>query len=313
MVTVENVRAARRIIARAALRTPIVPARFADGVLFKCENLQRGGSFKIRGAFFNAASLPPAVRRRGVVAYSSGNHAQGVALAARMLKVPAWICMLDSSLPEKVEQTRAYGAEAILAGKTSEEIKRRAEEIAQERGATLVPPFDHPKTIAGQGTIGLEIVEDVPDLRTVVVPIGGGGLISGIAIAVKSLKRRVRIVGVEPRTADKMAQAVAAGKPVTIAPSLTVADGLKPIRCGDLTFEIVRALVDELVQVEDHEILAATAHLIRREKLVVEPSGAASFAAVLSGKVRPTGTAVCVLSGGNIDPALFGRLFSSGP
>lgn len=301
MVSLDEIRQARERIRRVALHTPLLPAKFGpDHVWLKCENLQRGGAFKIRGAYNSILRLDPAARARGVTAYSSGNHAQAVALAAKLVGVPACIVMLDQSIPEKLDQTRAYGAEVILGGASSEQIKNRAEALARERGYAIIHPFDHPDTIAGQGTVGLEILEDLPDVRTVVVPIGGGGLISGIAAALKETRPDVRVIGVEPEGAAKMYESRRAGRLITLPGTNTIADGLKPVRGGELTFQHIQRFVDEIVLVSDPQMLDAMGRLIRQEKLVVEPSGAAAFAAVLAGRVRIDGNTVCVLSGGNL-------------
>lgn len=305
VVGLDEIRRAQQRLDGVAIRTPLLPVKFGPaGVFLKCENLQRGGSFKIRGAYNNIAQLTDDQKKRGVVAYSSGNHAQGVALAARMLGVPATIVMLKSSIAEKVEQTRAYGADVILGGNLSEEIKAAAEALAKERGATVVQPFDQPGTIAGQGTVGLEILHDLPGVEMVVVQIGGGGLISGVATAIRSLRRQTRVIGVEPAGAPKMTRALEAGGPVTLPGTDTIADGLKPVRCGNLTYRHVKEYVERVVLVTDDEIREGMRQLIRREKLMVEPSGAAAYAAVLAGKVEPKGATVCVISGGNADPGL---------
>ncbi|MGH8545200.1 MAG: threonine ammonia-lyase [Gammaproteobacteria bacterium] len=205
MVTLADVRQARERIKGVAIHTPLLPAKFGPANLyFKCENRQRGGAFKIRGAYNDLAALAPDVRARGVTAYSSGNHAQAVALSAKLFGVPATIVMLNQSVAEKIAQTKEYGAEIIFGGDSSETIKARAEEIAAERSMTLIPPFNHPGTIAGQGTIGLEILEDLPEVETLVVPIGGGGLIAGIATAAKETRASVRVVGVEPEGAPTL-------------------------------------------------------------------------------------------------------------
>lgn len=300
MITVKDVKKAYGRIRDTVIHTPLLPMKFGDANLYlKCENLQRGGSFKIRGAFNSVAALSPAQRKKGVIAYSSGNHAQGVALAGKILGVKATIVMLNASIKEKVEQTKAYDAEVILGGNSSTEIKEVAEKLAEQKGYTIIPPFNHPNTMAGQGSVGLEILEDLKDVKTVVVPIGGGGLISGVAAAIKGLKKGVRVIGVEPEGAPKMSRSLHAGQLVTLPGTSTIADGLKPVRAGELTFEVVRKLVDEVITVADGEILAGMSHLIKKEKLMVEPSGAASFAAVQSGKVPIKGKTVCVLSGGN--------------
>jgi threonine dehydratase len=302
MISLKDVRAAHERIAGVAIRTPILPLKFfdRDATFVKCENLQRGGAFKIRGAYNKISRLRKA---KGVAAYSSGNHAQAVALAARMKGLKAAIVMLDQSVPHKLEQTKAYGAEVILGGTSSEAIKERAEQIAAERGYAIVPPFNDPDIIAGQGTVGLEILKDFKDVKSVIVPIGGGGLCSGIVTAIKESNPRVKVFGVEPEGAPKMFRSVKAGELVTLpSPTRTVADGLKPVRAGELTFAIVSKYIDELALVSDEEILATARQLIQKEKLVVEPSGAASVAAIRFGKLKlPKGPAVAVLSGGNAD------------
>ena len=304
LVTLEEIHEAYRVVSKIVHRTPLIPLKESDRpeTFVKCENLQRIGAFKIRGAYNAIANLP--AETEGVVAYSSGNHAQGVALAAKLRGLKACICTLDQAVQHKIEGAKRLGAEVILAGKTSEAIKARAEALAAERGWALIPPFNHPHIIAGQGTVGLEILEDLPAVRAIVVPIGGGGLISGISTVVKAMKPGVKVFGVEPEGAPKMFESVRKGELVTLPPTKTIADGLKPVRAGDLTFAHVRKNVDEIVLVSDEEILEATRHLILREKLVVEPSGAAPVAAVRSGKLKlPDGPAVCVLSGGNADLA----------
>ncbi len=302
MITLAELRKAQETVAQVAIRTPILPLRFSERAetFVMCENLQQTGAFKLRGAWNRISKLPRSCR--GVTASSSGNHAQGVAYAARRRGIAACIVMLDQSLPHKVEGTKAYGAEVILGGKDSTAIKERAERIADERGYTYIPPFNHPDIIAGQGTAGLEIVEDLADVRAVVVPIGGGGLISGVAAAVKLSKPKVKVIGVEPEGATKMKPAVEAGRIVVLPEVHTIADGLKPLQVGDLTLEHARKFVDEIVTVSDESILEAAFYLIMKEKLVVEPSGAASVAALRSGKLKlPKGPVVAFLSGGNAD------------
>lgn len=303
MISLSDVEKARERVHGVAIRTPLLPLKFAEraNTFVKCENLQRSGAFKIRGAFNKISRLR---RVKGVAAYSSGNHAQAVALAARMRNIPAVIVMLDQSVPHKLEQTKAYGAEVILGGQSSEEIKARAEHLAAERGYEIIPPFNDPEIIAGQGTVGLEILEQLEGVKAVVVPVGGGGLCSGIATAVKETSPRVKVIGVEPEGAPKMYESVRAGKLVTLPGTNTVADGLKPVRAGELTFSIVSKYVDDFVLVSDSEIISAARLLIQKEKLVVEPSGAASLAAIRSGKAKlPKGPVVAVLSGGNADIA----------
>jgi threonine dehydratase len=304
VVTIDDIRAAARRIRNRIVRTPLLEMKHGprEGIFLKCENLQRTGAFKIRGAANRLARLPRSCR--GVTASSSGNHAQAVACAARERGLKACIVMLDQAVPHKVEGTRAYGAEVILGGADSVAITDRALRIAEERDWTFVSPFDHPDIIAGQGTAGLEIAEDLPDVRAVLVQIGGGGLISGVATAVKALCPRARIIGVEPEGAPTMSRAVEAGRVVRLDSVDTVADGLKPLEVGPLTLEHVQARVDDLVRVTDAEILDAAQHLLLREKLVVEPSGATALAALRSGRVKlPRGPVAVMLSGGNADVA----------
>lgn len=305
LVSIRDIREARDFVYRAAVPTPLLPLKGPGrpGILLKCENLQRTGAFKIRGASNRIFRLPRSCR--GVTASSSGNHAQAVALAARMRGIAAVVVMLDQSLPHKVEATRRYGAEVILGGRTSVAIRERAEREAAERGYVYIPPFSDPLIIAGQGTAGLEIARDCPDARSVVVPVGGGGLLSGIAVAVKRSLPRAKVFGVEPESIPKMARALEAGRVVALEESGTVADGLKPVCVSELTLEHAREYVDGMAQVSDAEILEAARRLLLEEKLVVEPSGAAAVAAVRSGRLRlPRGPAVCVLSGGNADMAM---------
>jgi threonine dehydratase len=290
------------------VRTPLLAAPWladvaAADVRLKCENLQAAGAFKIRGAYTALARLAPAARSRGVIAYSSGNHAQGVALAARIFGVRAVVVMPHTAPAIKVEGAKRLGAEVVLEGTTSTDRQRRAEQIAAEQDLTIIPAFDHPDIIAGQATVGLEILEQWADVECIVVQIGGGGLIAGIAAWVKQVRPDVRVIGVEPRTADAMKQSLRAGMPVTIAPARTIADGLMPVRPGDLTFAHARQYVDDIVLVDDDAILEATRRLLLHGKLVVEFSGAATVAALISGAVDVADArTVAVLSGGNLDP-----------
>lgn len=302
MVTLADIRAAHKVVSKVAIRTPILPLKFFDRpeTYVKCENLQRTGAFKIRGAVNRISKLPKTCK--GVTASSSGNHAQAVALAARMRGMKACIVMLDQSVPHKVEGTRSYGAEVILGGNNSVLITERAEREAAERGYVFVPPFNDPDIIAGQGTVGLEIFQDLKDVKAVVVQIGGGGLSSGVATAIKESNPKIKVFGVEPTGASAMRASLDAGKLVTLPSVDTIADGLKPTRVGNLTLEHVGKYADDVVLVTDEEILAATRHLILKEKLVVEPSGAAALAAVMSGKLKlPKGPVAIILSGGNAD------------
>ncbi|MBI4410004.1 MAG: threonine/serine dehydratase [Gemmatimonadetes bacterium] len=307
LVTPQSIQDAAQRLRGVAIRTPLLPAHWLQQELvgeirLKCENLQRAGAFKIRGAYTMLSRLPEEARRRGVITYSSGNHGQAMALAGRLFGVPAVVVMPTTAPAVKVEGVRRLGAEIVFEGTTSLERQARAEAIATERGLTIVPPFDHPDIIAGQGTVGLEILEDWPEVDGVLVPIGGGGLISGVAAWLKRARPQCALIGVEPAAADAMRRSLAAGKPVTIPAAPTIADGLAPVRPGDLTFAHARALVDEVVTVEDAEIAAATRRLLWDGKLVCEPSGAATLAALLSRAWWPRGRrSVAVLSGGNLD------------
>lgn len=273
-------------------------------MFLKCENLQVAGAFKIRGAYNLISRLAEGGRTPGVITYSSGNHAQAVAFAARRLGLSAVVVMPTTAPSIKIEGARAYGAEVILDGTTSAHRRTRAEAEAARRGLTMVPPFDHPDIIAGQGTVGLEILDDCPAVERVYVPVGGGGLIAGVAAAIKLQRADVEVVGVEPAAAAKMKASLDAGEPVTIESPTSVADGLLPVRPGDLTFAHARRFVDRVVTVDETAIVDTVAWLFGRVKLVVEPSGAVSAAAA---RVDRTGTGsdtartvVCVLSGGNI-------------
>jgi len=314
MISLADIRAAHKVVSKVALRTPILPLKFSDrpDTWVKCENLQLTGAFKIRGAWNRISRLPKSCK--GVTASSSGNHAQAVAYAARLRKLPACIVMLDQSVPQKVEGTRSYGAEVILGGTNSVTITERAEKEAAERGFVFVPPFNDPHIIAGQGTVGLEIVQDLRGVASVIVQIGGGGLSSGVMTAVKESNPRIKIFGVEPAGAAKMRAALDAGRVVTLPSVNTIADGLKPTRVSELTLAHVSKYADDVVSVTDDEILEATRHLILKEKLVVEPSGATALAALRAGKLKlPKGPAVAIISGGNADlRAILERIPSKG-
>lgn len=313
----EEIRAARKILSKVVATTPVVRSRAlselcAGPVFFKCENLQRTGSFKIRGAYTRMHRLDPEQRARGVVTASAGNHAQGVALAAQMLGTPATVFMPETAALPKVEATRGYGAEVRLVGESVEQCLVAAVEMAHRSGAVFVHPFDHPDVIAGQGTVGWEIVEQVPDVRTVLVPVGGGGLIGGVAAAVKGLTRDVAVVGVQVDTAAAWPASLAAGAPVEAEQVRTIADGLAVARPGDITFPQVASLVDEVVTVSEDSLSRALLHCLERAKLLVEPAGAASVAAVLDRPGRFATPVVAVLSGGNIDPLLLVHVIEHG-
>jgi threonine ammonia-lyase medium form len=308
LVSRASIEDAHHGLAGVAERTPLLRAHWLSDLVgsqvrLKCENLQRAGAFKIRGAYTAVARLSEADRERGVVAYSSGNHAQGVALAAKLFGIRAVVVMPTTSPEVKREGARRLGAEVVLEGTTSLERQKRAEAIAADQGLTIVPAFDDADIIAGQGTTAIEILDEWPDVETILVPIGGGGLISGIAAYVKQTRPDIRVIGVEPESANAMKLSLNAGEPVTIPPARTVADGLMPVRPGDLTFAHAREYVDDIVLVDDDAILDATRRLIAASKLIVEFSGAATVAALLSRAFEPGGSQVAaVLSGGNLDP-----------
>jgi threonine dehydratase len=308
LITLQEIEGAVPRVAALARRTPMLRLNGWDTtpVFLKCENMQPSGAFKLRGAANMLQLLTPEARGRGVITYSSGNHGQAVALAANALGTRAVVVMPTTAPAIKVAGVRRYGAEVAFAGTKSSERCTYAEREAETRGLTIVPPFDHPWIIAGQGTAGLEILEQVPDVGTVLVPIGGGGLASGIAAAIKLSRPDVRVIGVEPAGANAMQQSLAAGAPTTIADSQSIADGLLPVRPGDLTFSHVRAFVDEVVTVPDEAIVAAMRSLYFDAKVVVEPSGATAMAALLNGSVARHGRSdrpvVAILTGGNISP-----------
>ncbi len=292
------------------VRTPLYPAdalqrELGADVRLKLESLQRTGSFKFRGAYNFIAKLADDVRSRGVITYSSGNHAQAVALAAQLHGTRAVVVMPTTAPQIKRDGAERLGAEVVLEGTTSLERKARADAIAEGQGLVMVPPFDDPTSIEGQGTVGLEIAEDWDAFDSVLVPIGGGGLCSGTAAALRPLRPEVRIVGVEPTGGASMKAALEAGEPVTIDRSESVADGLLPVRTGNLTFKHVRELVDDVVLVDDDAIRDASAFLFKQQRLVVEFSGAATVAALRTGRVETEGrSVVAVVTGGNVDPAV---------
>ncbi|HYB94816.1 MAG TPA: threonine/serine dehydratase [Vicinamibacterales bacterium] len=320
LVTLEEIRAARERIKRAARFTPLIDVPWPGGssqtLWLKLESLQPVGAFKIRGAFNMIAQLPKESLERGVITYSSGNHGQAVALAAKMVGTPAVIVMPTTAPAVKIDGCRSFGAEVIMEGTTSVDRQRRAEHEAQARGLTIVPPFDHKQIIIGQGTMGLEILEQRPDLGTVVVPVGGGGMASGVAAAIKLSKPSVRMIAVEPAGAPKMSTSLAAGTPTTLPSSKSIADGLMNLRPGDITFAHIRQFVDEVVTVEEDEIARAVAWLFRNARLVAEPSGAVTTAAVAkgAGHIDPAnGAVVAVVSGGNVAPDAFAKYVSGLP
>ena len=302
MVTLDEIKEAAERVRRIARVTPLVDVSCLAGrpLLLKCESLQPGGAFKIRGAYNMVAQLAPEQRQRGVVTYSSGNHGQAMALAARELSAPAVVVMPTTAPQIKVDGARSFGAEVIFAGTTSVERKARAEEEAAARGLTMVPPFDHEWIIAGQGSLGLEILDQCADVATILVPVGGGGLLAGVAAAVKQSRPSVRVIGVEPSGAAAMKASLEAGHLVTLPKTASIADGLMPVRPGDLTFAHARQFVDAVITVDDDEIVDAVLWMFTKAKIVAEPSGAATVAAALTHKVAADGPIVAIVSGGNI-------------
>ncbi|WP_062389001.1 threonine ammonia-lyase [Demequina iriomotensis] len=320
-VTLASIEDAARALAGVAQRTPVDTATYLSElhgapVHLKLENLQRTGSFKLRGATYRLSRLTHEERARGVVAASAGNHAQGVAFAAQQLGVEATIFMPLGAPVPKLLATRGYGATVITDGATVEDCLALAAEHAARTGAVMIHPFDHPDVIAGQGTIALEILAEVPDADTLVVPIGGGGLIAGVAVAAKAIAaqrgRDIRIIGVQAAATAAFPPSLEAGHPVTIERGGTIADGIAVVRPGDHTFPIVRDLVDHVVTVEEDALARAVLTLLERMKLVVEPAGAAPVAAVLEGLIEPRGATVALVSGGNIDPLLLQRIVAHG-
>lgn len=314
MVTIDDISAAAERIRGHALRTPLLPATIGGRRLWvKPENLQPVGAFKVRGARNAVALLPDAARASGVVAYSSGNHAQAVAAAARAAGIPAVIVVDDSAPARKIEATREHGAEVVCVPLAEREAV--AHRIAAKRGATLIPPFDAPEVIAGQGTIGMELVADLPELDTVLVPVSGGGLAAGIGVAVKALRPQAKVIGVEPELAADTRDGLRAGHRVDWAAAdrrRTIADGLRA-QPSELTFAHLQAILDGVVTVSEAEIRDAVRELALRARLVAEPSGAVTTAAYLHRSAElPGGTTVAIVSGGNIDPALFAEIMAEG-
>jgi threo-3-hydroxy-L-aspartate ammonia-lyase len=311
-VTIDSVRSAASRIGARVHRTPLLPSRsLSDAagteIRLKCENLQRAGSFKIRGALNALLQLDDGARRRGVVAFSSGNHAQGVALAARLLGIPATIVMPEGSVAAKVEATRAYGATVVQSGVTVATRGEAARKIAAETGASVIPPFDDDRIIAGAGTVGLEIIEEWPEVEAVLVPLGGGGLLAGTSLAIRSLAPGVRIFGVEPAAGDDGRRSFHTGSIVEIPPPDTIADGARTTAVGERNFAIIREHVEEILTVEDDELLEDLRFAVYRTKLLIEPTGALGIAAALRRKTALPSRVAIVVSGGNVDFSLLGR------
>jgi threonine dehydratase len=309
--TIEDVRAAAARIRPWVHRTPLLHSRSLSErlgveVRLKCENLQRAGSFKIRGAMNALLQLDEEQRARGVVAFSSGNHAQGVALGARFLGIRATIVMPENSVRAKVEATEAYGATVVQAGVTSATRDNVAREVAEKSGASVIPPFDDERILTGQGTVGLEIVEEWPEVTTIVVPLGGGGLLSGTSLAATSLDPGIDVFGVEPAAGNDGEQSFRSGRIVTIDPPQTIADGARTLAIGQRNFAIIRERVRNIVSVDDATLLETLKWTMYRTKLVIEPTGALGLAALVSGKIQPRGPVAVVVSGGNLDFSLLG-------
>ena len=316
-VTLDDVRGAQKMLTGVARVTAMEGSRHltqlvGSPVHFKCENLQRTGSFKLRGAYVRIAGLLPEERAAGVVAASAGNHAQGVALASALLGVRSTVFMPKGAPLPKISATKEYGAQVRLHGHVVDETLAAAQEYAHETGAVFIHPFDHPDIIAGQGTVGLEILDQCPEVRTIVVGIGGGGLAAGVAVAVKALRPDVRIVGVQAAGAAAFPPSLAAGRPVAIKNPVTMADGIKVGCPGEVPFGIVADLVDEVRTVSEDELSAALLLCLERAKLVVEPAGASPVAALLSDPRGFEGPVVALLSGGNVDPLLLNRILRHG-
>jgi threo-3-hydroxy-L-aspartate ammonia-lyase len=317
MIELDDVRAAAARLEGVATRTPVLTSRTLDAltgarVYLKAENFQRGGAFKFRGAYNAIVALAEHQRRPGVAAFSSGNHAQAVALAARLLDAEATIVMPADSPPAKLEATRGYGAQVVLYDRDREDREAIAHELADQRGLTIIPPYDHPLVMAGQGTLALELFEEVGDLDVLLVCVGGGGLIAGCATVAKALHPRIRVYGVEPAAGDDTKRSLDAGERVRIAIPRTIADGQQAETPGRLTFEVNRRRVDDVLLVSDEQILAAMAFLFDRCKVVTEPSGACAVAAVLAGATDLSGRRVGVtISGGNVGLRRFCSLLAT--
>jgi threonine dehydratase len=321
MVSLDDIRQAQRTLQGVAVRTPLIPyTQAADDrrLWFKPENLQPIGAFKLRGAYNKIASLTPEERRRGVITYSSGNHAQGVAYAARALGTRAVIVMPGTAPRVKLEATAALGAEIVKVGGSSGERQHKAEEIAREHGYIIVPPYNDEHIIAGQGTAGLEIMEDLPDIDLVLVPVGGGGLSSGVAAATKETNSRVKVIGVEPEVANDAQQSLKAGRVIQISgeqTARTLADGLRTQSIGEINFAHLSRYMDGIITVTEDEIKKAMREIVLKARLVAEPSGAVTFAAYAyrSGELPLSRNTVAIISGGNVEPELLAQVLQGEP
>ncbi len=317
MVNLQDIRAAQSLLRGVAVRTPLILCQLSDGrrLYVKPENLQPIGSFKLRGAYNKISSLTPDERKRGVVAHSSGNHAQGVAYAARALGVKATIVMPRTAPPVKLESTRALGAEIVLVGPAGNDRIQKAEELARERNLAPVPPYNDDRIIAGQGTIGIEIFEDLREAGVVLVPVGGGGLISGVSAALKALRPGIKVIGVEPEFAADAQASFRAGTIQTISGEIagrTIADGLRSQSIGPINFEHIRKYVDDMITVTEQEIRQALRHLLFSARILAEPSGAVTTAAAMfhAQQLPSAGPTVAVVSGGNVDPEIFSEILT---
>ncbi len=307
-ISFDDIQRAAKRLAGVAHRTPIFTSRTVNRltsfeVFFKAENMQRAGAFKFRGAYNTLSRLSEDERKRGVVAYSSGNHAQGVAYAAKILGIPATIVMPTDAPQSKLAATRGYGANVVFHNRQTEDRAEIAAEISRKTGAVIIPPFDHPHIMAGQGTAGLELMQDVPDLDVLITPVGGGGLLSGCATAAKGINPKVRVFGVETERSNDWWQSVRAGERIKIDPPDTIADGMRTQQPGELTFAVVQSLVEDILLVSEQEVTDAVKFLLMRLKILAEPTGAVAPAAVLSGKLdAPRGAKIgVIISGGNVD------------
>jgi threonine dehydratase len=318
LISLTDIREAHKRISGVAARTPLIrcpQAPLAQPLYFKPESLQPIGAFKLRGAYNKIASLTPEQRQRGVIAFSSGNHAQGVAYAARHLGIPATVLMPASAPEVKKAGTKALGAEIIFLDGSEEDWRRAAEEMAVERNLTMVTPFDDEAIVAGQGTVGLEILEDLPEVGTILVPVGGGGLLSGVAAAIKLSGSPARVIGVEPEVADDARRSFRSGQIVELPreqAGKTIADGMRATHVGEITFAHIREFVDDIITVSETEIRSAMRRIILEARLLAEPSGAVSFAAFLfhENELSLSGSTVAIVSGGNVEPALLVEILS---
>ncbi len=317
-ITADDVRAAAERLRGVAHRTPVHTSRSFDeasgmSAFFKCEQFQRGGAFKFRGAYNAIATLPDEQRAHGVIAFSSGNHAQAVALVARIFGIPAVICMPTDAPAVKVAGTRGYGAEVVPYDRFTEDREALARRLADARGLTLIPPYNLPAIMAGQGTAALELLEEIPDLDVIATPVGGGGLLSGTAVIAHALRPEIRVVGVETEAANHAALSLQRHERVQIAPPDTLADGIRTAQLGTLTWPVIERSVDDVVLVSEGEVKEAMRYLLLRVKLVVEPTGAVPAAAALFGKLRPYGArAGLILSGGNVAPDVLAAILAEG-